>query len=150
MLLRLSLSFALSILMTSASVAETGSAPVGPAEVAKAVKRLVDREFYRPVTFPSFDGKQPTFRDIDDALAALGTSHTRRIPPGTIDYAELADILKRGIKDDLRKAFPAMKGEPSYVGIGAIVSPIDGKNFISDIYESSPAAGRACASATKS
>lgn len=110
-----------------------------PAEVAKAVKSLVEREFYRPMTFPTLEGDKVTGEDINRALAALGTSHTARFEPGTIDYVELADILRYPIRNDLKRLFPP-DGEPSYEGIGLITKEIGGRNFVSDVYDFTPAA----------
>lgn len=111
-----------------------------PADVAKAVKALVEREFYKPVTFPVLTGETVTSADIDRALASFGTSHTARFEPGTIDYVELADILRYSIRRDIRRLFPP-NGEPGYAGIGMVTRDVGGRTFISDIYDGTPAAG---------
>ena len=56
------------------------------------------------------DAKSPPARvdrAIDAVLASLGASHTGRFKPGTIDYYELADVFRFGIRDDLKPAVPA-------------------------------------------
>ncbi len=106
-------------------------------DVAKAVKSLVEREFYKPVTFPALTGRV-TDADIDRALAAFGTSHTARYRPGSIEYFEIADILRYPIRRDLERQFP--RGEPVYAGIGLVSRVIEGRRFVSDIYDGTPAA----------
>lgn len=130
------LSLALSVGIASA---QTAPRKATPADVAKAVKSLVEREFYKPVTFPAFDAAKVTSADIDRALASFGTSHTARFEPGTIDYIELADILRYPIRRDLDRLFPP-KGEPSYAGIGMVTRDIGGRTFVSDVYDATPAA----------
>jgi carboxyl-terminal processing protease len=125
------------LLLLSVGVAQADKAT--PADVANAVKEIVERDFYRPVTFPTLPAEGLTTADIDRALASLGTSHTARFEPGTIDYVELVDILRYSIHRDLDRLFPS-KGEPSYSGIGVVTRDIDGRTFVSDVYDGTPAA----------
>lgn len=109
-----------------------------PQEVARKVKSLVDSEFYRPAHFPALGGDELAFEDIDQALARLGTSHTARYAPGTIDYVELADILRGPISKELKRLFPP-DGQPAYEGIGIATKLIDGRRFVFRVYTSSAA-----------
>lgn len=102
--------------------------------VANRVEELVERNFYKPVDFPSFAGKHPTNADIDQALADLKASHTRRFMPGTLEYYEVADIYQRWLSRDLNSIFPP-RGEVQYEGIGIATAVIDGKRFVTDVYD---------------
>ena len=101
--------------------------------VAAKIEELVERDFYKPVDFPSFAGKHPTNADIDRALADLHVSHTRRFMPGTVDYYEVADIYGpwRGTS---RLVFPP-DGEAKYDGIAMNTAIIGGKRFVTDVYD---------------
>ena len=77
-------------------------------------------------------------RAIDAVLASLGASHTGRFKPGTIDYYELADVFRFGIRDDLKRLFPP-DGEVSYAGIGMVAREGNGLWFVTDVYDGSPA-----------
>ena len=76
---------------------------------------------------------------IGTILASLKASHTGRFKPDTIDYFELADIFHRAIRNDIRRLFPP-DGEVGYPGIGMIATPGNGRWFVSDVYDGSPAA----------
>ncbi|WP_186307086.1 S41 family peptidase [Mesorhizobium amorphae] len=104
------------------------------ARVASRVEELIERNFYKPVDFPSFAGKHPTNADIDKALADLKASHTRRFMPGTLEYYEVADIYQRWLSRDLSSIFPP-RGEVQYEGIGIATTVIDGKRFVTDVYD---------------
>ncbi len=87
------------------------------------------------------DAKSPPARvdrAIDAVLASLGASHTGRFKPGTIDYYELADVFRFGIRDDLKRLFPP-EGEVSYAGIGMVAREGNGLWFVTDVYDGSPA-----------
>ncbi|WP_054309634.1 S41 family peptidase [Mesorhizobium sp. 1M-11] len=105
--------------------------------VAAKIEELVERDFYKPVDFPSFAGKHPTNADIDRALADLHVSHTRRFMPGTVDYYEVADIYGpwRGAS---RLVFPP-DGEAKYDGIGMNTTIIGGKRFVTHVYDGAAA-----------
>lgn len=107
-------------------------------EVARTIKRLVERDFYKSVYFPSFIGKRPTDADLAKALADMNVSHTRRFLPGTIDYFEVADIYRRRLGKQLKEIFPPY-GEIRYDGIGIATQVIDGKRFVTDVYDGSVA-----------
>lgn len=76
---------------------------------------------------------------IAAALASLQASHVGHFKPDTIDYFELADVFRYGIRDDIRRLFPP-EGEVSYPGIGMIAKPDGGKWFVTDVYDGGPAA----------
>lgn len=126
-------------LWTGPALADQTTPKASPAQVAGTVKSLVEREFFKPVTFPVLEGDRVTGADIDRALAALGTSHTARYEPGTIDYLELIDILRHPIRREMKRLFPP-DGEPAYEGIGVVTTTIGGRDFVSDIYGGTPAA----------
>lgn len=76
---------------------------------------------------------------IDTVLASLQASHTGRFEPDTIAYFELADIFRFAIRNDMRRLFPP-DGQVSYPGVGMIAEPLAGSQFVSDVYDGSPAA----------
>ena len=75
---------------------------------------------------------------IDRILASLGASHTGRYTADQLDYYELADIFRFNYRDRLRELFPP-DGEITYPGIGIATEVIDGKRFVSDVYDGAPA-----------
>lgn len=119
---------------TAAQAANETAADALMGRVANKVEELVERNFYKPVDFPSFAGKHPTNADIDKALADLKASHTRRFMPGTLAYYEVADIYQRWLSRDLSSIFPP-RGEVQYEGIGIATAVIDGKRFVTDVYD---------------
>jgi len=98
--------------------------------VAARVEKLVESDFYRKVSFPMLLG-DITDDTIDDALADLGVSHTRRIKPDTMDYYEVLDIYERSLRRDVERLFPA---GIQYQGIGLVTRNILGKTFVSHVY----------------
>lgn len=112
---------------------KTGNESVAE-EVVSKIREFVERDFYKPVKFPSFTGKHPKNADIDKALADLNASHTRRFMPETIDYYEVADVYGRRLGIDRRFVFPPY-GEIKYDGIGIASTVIDGKRFVTDVYD---------------
>ena len=75
---------------------------------------------------------------IDRILAGLGASHTGHFTADQLDYYELADIFRFNYRDRLRELFPP-DGEITYPGIGIATEVIDGKRFVSDVYDGAPA-----------
>ena len=106
--------------------------------VAQRIETLVEKDFYRKVDFPTL-GEDVTADRIDQALNALGASHTRRIPKDTIDYFEIIDIYNRSLAKDIPRLFHSQR-DVSYRGIGIAPRIIDGKTFVADVYGGSPAA----------
>ncbi|WP_119391420.1 S41 family peptidase [Taklimakanibacter lacteus] len=75
---------------------------------------------------------------IKRMLAELRASHTGYYTPDEIAYYDLADIFSRGLSRELAQRFP--KGEVAYDGIGMATRVIDGRHFISGVYDGFPAA----------
>lgn len=114
------------------------------------VERIVRSEFYDKAGLADFDEAEERFRSMatDGAelpqavagwLATLHASHTFRYTPDGIDYYELSDIFSRGAGRRLRTLFPP-DGEVTYPGTGIVPRAIDGKIFVADVYDGSPAA----------
>jgi C-terminal processing protease CtpA/Prc len=76
---------------------------------------------------------------VDTVLASLGASHTGRYVKGQLDYYELADVFRFALRRDIRRLFPP-EGDVKYEGIGIATQRIDGKVFVSDVYDGGPAA----------
>lgn len=106
--------------------------------VAQRIETLVEKDFYRKVDFPTL-GEDVNAHRIDQALHALGASHTRRIPKDTIDYFEIFDIYNRSLAKEIPRLFHSQR-DVSYRGIGIAPRIIDGKTFVADVYGGSPAA----------
>lgn len=76
---------------------------------------------------------------ISSILDSLQASHTGRFRSDGIDYFELADIFRYGIRGDIRRLFPP-DGEVDYEGIGLAARHGNGLWFVSDVYDGGPAA----------
>jgi len=142
-----------SALMIGAAAAYTPPAS-GEAVFDRTVE-IVNEEFYRPSELEAFnktvgdilaDANGLAEADsatvdaaIDDALASLNTSHTARYTPDEVAYFELLDVFRFNYRRELRRLFPR-NGEITYDGIGMVTRPIDGKVFVSDVYDGGPAA----------
>ena len=124
---------------------------VSPTQLLNEVERIVRDEFYDPSGLADFDAAEDRFRGmaaergeipqaVTDWLGTLHASHTGRYTPDRIDYYELSDIFSRGAGRRLRALFPP-EGEITYPGIGIVPRTIDGKVFVADVYDGSPAAG---------
>jgi carboxyl-terminal processing protease len=74
---------------------------------------------------------------IDRMLSELKASHTGYYTPDEIAYYDLADIFSGGLRRELEKRFP--NGEVAYDGIGVVTRVIDGRQFISGIFNDFPA-----------
>ncbi|WP_162918304.1 S41 family peptidase [Taklimakanibacter deserti] len=77
-------------------------------------------------------------RIINTMLAELDASHTGYYTPDEIAYYDLADIFAGSLRRDLEKRFA--KGEVTYQGVGMVTRVIDGRHFISGIFDGFPAA----------
>jgi C-terminal processing protease CtpA/Prc len=152
---RPALAAALLAFCLSASVAvvhaDTAAPWTGDPVVDSTVK-LVDKNFWNPAALPAFhdavravasDDKHRAL-DTDTAtaeariLASLGASHTGRLTPDQLDYYELAGVFRYALHDNIRALFPP-DGKVTYDGIGIASKDIDGKRFITDVYDGSPA-----------
>lgn len=110
-----------------------------PVAVGRAIKQIVDENFYRPVSLPLLENRNLNSAAVDEALAGLGASHTRRVQPDQIDYYEILDTAKEGLVDPPARLF-ATDGSVVYAGIGMITQIVGGKRFATDVYDRSPAA----------
>ena len=72
-------------------------------------------------------------------LASLGASHTGHYTADQLDYYELANIFQFNFRRELPRLFPP-EGRITYPGIGIASAVIDGKRFVTDVYDGSPAA----------
>jgi carboxyl-terminal processing protease len=135
-----------------------GAAAYTPPTLGKAVfdrtVEIVNKEFYRPSQLPAFNktvgdilvdandlaNADSTTVDaaIDAALASLNTSHTARYTPDEVAYFELLDVFRYNYRRELRRLFPR-DGEITYDGVGMVTRSIDGKVFVSDVYDGGPA-----------
>lgn len=75
---------------------------------------------------------------VNRMLAELGASHTAYYTPDQTAYYDLADIFAGGLRRDLPKHFP--NGEVSYVGMGIASRWIEGRYFVSGVFDGFPAA----------
>jgi carboxyl-terminal processing protease len=75
---------------------------------------------------------------INHMLAELGASHTGYYTPDETAYYDLADIFSGGLRRQLPRHFP--NGEVSYVGIGIASRAIEGRHFVSGVFDGFPAA----------
>jgi carboxyl-terminal processing protease len=76
-------------------------------------------------------------REINAMLAELRTSHTYLYTADDREYYELLDIFAAALAEDLKRLFP--DGVVRYEGIGVATAEIDGRFFIADVLEGSPA-----------
>lgn len=75
---------------------------------------------------------------INRMLSELHASHTGYYSPDEVAYYDLADIFSSGLQQSLAERFP--NGNVVYDGIGMATRVIDGRHFISGIFEGFPAA----------
>lgn len=116
---------------------------------------LVNQHFYAPGELPRFNqaaaaaiARAPDLKDagpaalgaaISTALGSLAASHTGRYTPGEVDYYELGDVFRFAMRHAMRRLFPP-SGEVTYAGIGIASATIDGKAFVTHVYDGGPAA----------
>jgi carboxyl-terminal processing protease len=82
-------------------------------------------------------GLRERAREINAMLAELRTSHTHLYTADEREYYELLDIFTAALAEDLKRVFA--DGVVRYIGIGIAVTEIDGRFFIADVLEGSPA-----------
>src|SRR5262249_26549066 len=91
---------------------------------------------YRPLAAAApTDGALATV--INRMLAELHASHTGYYTPADTAYYDLADIFARGLRNQLKSAFP--DGKVAYTGIGIFTRSIDGRTFVSGVLNGLPA-----------
>ncbi|MGI6851395.1 S41 family peptidase [Mesorhizobium sp. 1B3] len=148
---------ALLLLIIAAAPAQALSPPRSGHPVFDRAVQLVMDKFYDASKLERFveavrreveDRQAPVNADspesrIDAAIStildSLQASHTGRFRPDGIDYFELADIFRYGIRGDIRRLFPP-DGEVAYAGIGLAARHGNGLWFVSDVYDGGPAA----------
>ncbi len=147
--------FLLAVLLPlTAPLAE--EAPRSGNPVYDATVKIVMDNFYRPAELPAFreevakivaDTPALARPDVDTAtvdaaiartLKSLKTSHTARYTSDDVDYYELLDVFRYGVRDAVRRMYP--DGAITYPGIGMASSVIDGKVFATDVYDGGQAA----------
>jgi carboxyl-terminal processing protease len=74
---------------------------------------------------------------INRMLAELRASHTGYYTPADTAYYDLADIFARGLRNQLKSAFP--DGKVAYTGIGVFTRSVDGRMFVSGVLKGLPA-----------
>lgn len=141
------------LLLLSASPAIAELPRSGNAVFDRAVA-LVEENFYAPLkldgfrdavgvvvaNLPDLADTDPAVLDdaIDYVLDSLDTSHTGRFVPSQVDYYELVDVFRYGLRDRIRRLFPP-DGRVAYAGIGIASRTIGGQTFVTDIYDGGPA-----------
>ena len=116
---------------------------------------LVNQHFFAPAELPTFNdaaalaaGQMPDLKDaapgvVNDAVSfildSLHASHTGHYTQDQVDYYELADVFRFALRRDVRRIFPP-RGEVTYAGIGIASTRIDGKSFVTHVYDGGPAA----------
>lgn len=111
---------------------------------------LIDKNLYSPAALPAFHdaatalitdaggGKLATGPAIGVLLDSLHASHSGRYTPDQVDYYDLSDVFRFGIRDLARKLYPP-RGDVIYEGIGIASKVIDGKRFVTDVFDGMPA-----------
>jgi len=119
----------------------------GNAVFDKAVE-MVNQYFHDPAALPKFNaavaaevqkGVADPHQAILAVLPALGASHMGHFTRDELAYYELADIFRFNFRNELARLFPP-QGRISYPGIGLASREIDGKRFVTDVYDGAPAA----------
>jgi C-terminal processing protease CtpA/Prc len=152
MIYRLAARTAAFLLFASLSVAPAlAEVPRSGNAVFDAAVGLIDKNFYSPAALPAFhdattaivkgaDGKPlDTAASVDKLVAALGVSHTGRYTADQVDYYELSSIFRYPLRDLVRRLYPP-RGQVTYEGIGIASKVIDGRRFVTDVYDGAPAA----------
>lgn len=123
----------------------------GPAEVFDKIVSIVEENFYTADALPEFRAAAEAERDaalqpggldaaIDRILASLHASHSARYTPDEVAYYELSETFRFALGDQARRLYPG-DGRPKYDGIGIVTADIDGRTFVTDVYQAGPAAG---------
>ena len=141
------------ILIPVVAIAAGRPPPTGNRVFDRTVE-IVGEKFYSPAGLPAFYDAVAAADDGLDArsgpaavdaaivrvLGALGASHTGRFTRDRIDYYELADVFRFALRRDMRRMFPP-DGTVAYDGVGIATRAIDGRVFVTDVYDGAPAAG---------
>jgi C-terminal processing protease CtpA/Prc len=141
-------------LVLPASIVAAQPAPSSGNPVFDRAVEIVTANFYRPAELDRFrdavglvvdslpglaEADEPMVDDaIDFVLASLETSHTARYPTGSVEYYELLDVFRFGLRDAVRRLYPP-DGGITYEGIGIATREISGETFVTDVYDGGPA-----------
>ena len=141
-------------LVLPASIVAAQPGPRSGNPVFDRAVEIVTANFYRPaelnrfrdavtLTLDSLPDLAQADKDlVDDAidfvLASLETSHTARYPTGSVEYYELLDVFRFGLRDAVRRLYPP-DGAITYDGIGIATREIGGAIFVTDVYDGGPA-----------
>ena len=114
---------------------------------------LINEHFFAPSALPAFNdaaslavAQMPDLSHADPAMVgdavkfvldSLHSSHTGRFTQDQVNYYELSDVFRFAIRRDSRRLYP--QGEVSYAGIGIASAVMDGKTFVTDVYDGGPA-----------
>jgi C-terminal processing protease CtpA/Prc len=152
MTIRLAARVAALLLIVPLTLAPAGAeVPKSGNNVVDAAVALVDKNLYSPAALPAFHdaaaalvrdaggGRLATTAAIDALIASLHASHSGRYTPDQVDYYDLSDVFRFSIRDLARRLYPP-RGEVVYEGIGIASKVIDGKRFVTDVFDGMPAA----------
>ena len=143
----------LGLLAVTPAIASGKAAHAGD-DIVNQVEGLVQTRFFDAGRVKNFElgldayqkstGAHYVYEDaIKSGLARLNASHTDLYTPEDLEYYELLDIfypaLSQHDSGHLKEIFPT-DGLPKYEGIGIVTSHSADGWYISDIYDSSPAA----------
>lgn len=110
-----------------------------PDRVNGFVNRARQMGAMRAPALPLTTGGSSFDADVRDLLASLNASHTARYLKSDPAYYELLDIYKAGpISERFDKLFPP-DGRVTYRGLGLATKEVEGRHFVSQIYDTSPA-----------
>ncbi len=146
------------ILVVPAWLAASSALAEVPARSGSAVfdrtVALVNEHFFDQSALPDFNeaaglvaAQMPHLGDADPAvvsdavdfvLRSLHSSHTGRFTADQVNYYELSDVFRFAMRRDIRRLFPP-DGQVSYAGIGIASAVMDGKAFVTDVYDGGPA-----------
>src|SRR5664279_2779770 len=141
------------LFLLSVAVASAADVPKsGNAVFDKAVE-LVDKNFYSPAGLPAFhdaanaliasaaaDGVPlATDAAVAALIASLKVSHSGRYTADQVDYYDLSNIFRFGLRDSHRRLFPP-DGDVTYEGIGIASKKIGDGIFVTDVFDGAPAA----------
>jgi carboxyl-terminal processing protease len=121
-----------------------------PDAVMDQIARIVRNDFFDPEGLAAFNEAEARFRMMAESgaglgpaaagwLQSLGSTHTGRFLPDSIEYFELAEVFHRGLGRKRHELFPP-EGVVTYPGIGLVSREIGGALFVAYVYDGGPAA----------
>lgn len=146
------------IYLGNVAIAQNQTKNTMQTEVLTAIRDIVETEFYDIGRIDSFlhaagniysaqksgflamRGNPDFDNQINIALSNLKDNHTMRFTRQESGFYELIDIFAYAVTDkDRERLFPGIN-RPNYFGIGLIAEKVDGKYFVSKLYDGYPAA----------